>query len=78
VRRIEQERAVVNRSERLLEEIVTPLLSSSIITLVSAVGLCLEPGENNQRRGGSEPCLLKPYSILFATRQTNKFMRLPE
>jgi hypothetical protein len=32
----------------LLEEIVTPLLSSSISTLVSAVGLFLEPGKRYQ------------------------------
>ena len=49
-----------------------------ILTLVSAVSLRLEPGVNNRRRFGSEPRLLKPYSILFAIRQTNKFMRLPE
>ena len=49
-----------------------------ISTLVSAVSLCLEPGVNNWRRFGSEPRLLKPYWILFAIRQTNKIMRLPE
>ena len=49
-----------------------------ISTLVSAVSLRLEPGIDNRSRFGSEPRLLKPYSILFAICQTNKFMRLPE
>ena len=61
-----------------MEEIVTPLLSSSISMLVSAVGLCLEPDEVNQRRVGSESCLLIHYSMLFAICQTKKIMILPE
>jgi hypothetical protein len=35
--------------EQLLEEMVTPLLLSSISTLVSAVCLCVMPGTGNQR-----------------------------
>ena len=56
----------------LLEKIVTPLLLSNVSTLVSAVGLCLEPDEVNQRRVGGESRLIILYLMLFAICQTNK------